>query len=151
MLIDWLESCWLLVNYFISCLDSHSDGTHLLQMIHCWASDVMLHFYESVPMKKQTHLHLGLRGNTFSANVNFWLNYICNAYKILTHILFFLGPENRLNYVYSKYIFFLILGWNMTYCRCIPDRFYEIHSYIYVYKSIYLSLPLSVSSLSSTT
>ncbi len=38
MLIDGLESCGLLVDYcdvFISCLDSHSDGTHSLQRIHC--------------------------------------------------------------------------------------------------------------------
>ncbi len=36
-LIDGLESSGLLVNYcdvFISCLDSHSDGTHSLQRIH---------------------------------------------------------------------------------------------------------------------
>ncbi len=55
------ESCGLLVDYcnvFIICLDSHSDGTHSLQRIHCWASDVMLHFTQSVLMKKQTHLHL---------------------------------------------------------------------------------------------
>ncbi len=34
MLIDGLEWCGLLVDYcdvFISCLDSHSDGTHSLQ------------------------------------------------------------------------------------------------------------------------
>ncbi len=52
MLTDGLEWCGLLW-CFISCLDSHSDGTHSLQSIHCWASDVMLHF-----SKKQTHLHL---------------------------------------------------------------------------------------------
>ncbi len=37
-----LEWCELLVDYydvFISCLDSHSDGTHSLQSIHWWASD----------------------------------------------------------------------------------------------------------------
>ncbi len=37
----------LLVSYwavFIICLDSHSDGTHSLQRIHWWASDVMLNF-----------------------------------------------------------------------------------------------------------
>ncbi len=37
MLIDGLEWCGLLVYYcdvFISCLDSHSDGTHSLQRIH---------------------------------------------------------------------------------------------------------------------
>ncbi len=36
-LFDGLEWCGLLVDYcdvFISCLDSHSDGTHSLQRIH---------------------------------------------------------------------------------------------------------------------
>ncbi len=53
MLVDGLESCGLLVDYyyiFISWLDSHSDGTHSLQW---WASDVMLIFLKLVPMKKQ--------------------------------------------------------------------------------------------------
>ncbi len=31
----------------ISCLDSHSDGTHSLQSIHCWASDGMTHVPKS--------------------------------------------------------------------------------------------------------
>ncbi len=42
MLTDGLEWCGLLVVYcdvFISCLDSHSDGTHSLQRIHWWTSD----------------------------------------------------------------------------------------------------------------
>ncbi len=41
---------WSGVDYcdvFISCLDSHSDGTHPLQSIYWWASDVMLHFSKS--------------------------------------------------------------------------------------------------------
>ncbi len=42
---------------FISCLDVHSDGTHSLQRIHWWASDVMLHFSKSDLMKKQIHLY----------------------------------------------------------------------------------------------
>ena len=46
MLTDGLEWCGLLWCY-ISCLDSHSDGTHSLQRIHWWASDVMLHFSKS--------------------------------------------------------------------------------------------------------
>ncbi len=61
MLIDGLESFGLLVDYcdvFTSCLDSHSDGTHSLQRILWWASDVMLHFSNFVPIK-QTNLHLG--------------------------------------------------------------------------------------------
>ncbi len=49
MLTDGLEWCGLLVDYcdvFISCLDSHSDGTHSLQRIHCWDSEWM-HFSKS--------------------------------------------------------------------------------------------------------
>ncbi len=77
---DWtgLEWCGLLVDYcdvFIRCLDIHSDGTHSLQSIHWWTSDVMLNFSKSALMKKQTHLLDGLMVSTFSANVNFWVNY----------------------------------------------------------------------------
>ncbi len=58
--MDWsgVHYLWIIVMFFISCLDSHSDGTHSLQRIHWWASDGMLHFFKSVPMQKQTHWHL---------------------------------------------------------------------------------------------
>ncbi len=52
----WTGVCGLLVDYcdvFISCLDSHYDGTHSLQRIHRWTSDAMLHFSKSVPMKRK--------------------------------------------------------------------------------------------------
>ncbi len=39
---------WIIVMFFIGCLDSHSDGTHSLQSFHWWASDGMLHFSSSV-------------------------------------------------------------------------------------------------------
>ncbi len=45
--------------WIIFCLNSHSDGTHSLQRIHWWASDVMLHFSKSVQMKKLTDIYLG--------------------------------------------------------------------------------------------
>ncbi len=41
---------WSGVDYcdvFISCLDSHSDGTHSLQSIHCWDTDAVTHFSKS--------------------------------------------------------------------------------------------------------
>ncbi len=50
---------------FISCFDSHFDGTHSLQMIRWWASDVMLNFPKSVLMTKQTYLHLGWPGGVY--------------------------------------------------------------------------------------
>ncbi len=61
-LIDGLESCWLLVGYcdvFTNCLDSHSDGTHSLQRIQWWASEVMQNVSKSIPMNKQPNLHIG--------------------------------------------------------------------------------------------
>ncbi len=46
--INGLEWCGLLMDYcdvFISCLVSHSDGTHSLQRIHWWESDVILNWW----------------------------------------------------------------------------------------------------------
>ncbi len=70
----WTGVLWIIVMFFISCLDTHSDGTHSLQRIHWWASDVMLNFFKPVLMRKQTHLHLRLRVSKFS----FWVNYSIN-------------------------------------------------------------------------
>ncbi len=66
-LTDGLECCGLLW-CCISCLDSHSDGTHSLQRIQWWASDGMLHFYKSVQIKKLIYISEGLRVSTFSAH-----------------------------------------------------------------------------------
>ncbi len=44
---------------FMSSLDSHFDGTHSLQRIHYWASDVMLNVSKYISMEKQNVLHLG--------------------------------------------------------------------------------------------
>ncbi len=41
------EKLTLMTGFVVSCLDSHSDGTHSLQMIYCWDSDAMLHFSKS--------------------------------------------------------------------------------------------------------
>ncbi len=86
VLIDGVESCGLLVDYcdvFISCLDSHSDGTHSLQRIYWWTSNAMLIFSKSVLINKQTHLHLGSpRLSKFSANFNFSMNYLFNVHAV---------------------------------------------------------------------
>ncbi len=79
--METLEWCGLLVNYcdvFISCLDSHSDGTHSLQRIHCWDSDAVLYFSKTVHMKKQTRLQVSKWVGECSANFHFWVNYYCN-------------------------------------------------------------------------
>ncbi len=37
---------------YISCLDSHSDGTHSLQRIHWGTSDIMIHLSNSISYLK---------------------------------------------------------------------------------------------------
>ncbi len=64
----WLEWCGLLVDYcdvFISCLDSHSDGTHSLQSIH-W--------------NKLICILDGMKVSTFSAIFHFWMYYSFKSY-----------------------------------------------------------------------
>ncbi len=39
----WTGVVWIIV-MFLS--DSHSDGTHSLQSIHCWDIDAETHFYK---------------------------------------------------------------------------------------------------------
>ncbi len=80
VVIDRPEWCGLLW-CFISCLDSHSDGTHSLQMIQC-VSDVMLNFSKSVPMKKQTQIHIGWpKGKYIFSKCSFLVNYSLNKLK----------------------------------------------------------------------
>ncbi len=47
----WMELMWIIM--FYEFLDSHSDGTHSLQIIYWWVSNVMLNFSKSVPMKNK--------------------------------------------------------------------------------------------------
>ncbi len=85
MLTDGLEWCGLLVDYcdvFISCLDSHSDGTHSLQRIHCWTSDVMLHF-----SKSDEETNSSTSWITFSENFQFWLNYSFVLVQFMKYII----------------------------------------------------------------
>ncbi len=71
-IVSSLEEIWwnvalnIALNYLwiiVSCLDSHSDGTHSLQRIHWWASDGMLNFPNL--MKKQTYQHLNIFNKYF--------------------------------------------------------------------------------------
>ncbi len=80
-LIDGPESYRSLVDYcdvFISCLDSHSDGTHSLQRIHWWASDVMLHFFKLFWWRnKLIYILDALRVSKFSFLDEFFFKCVC--------------------------------------------------------------------------
>ncbi len=72
-----LDNLWIIVIFFfvvvfISCLDSHSDGTHSLQRIYWWASDVMQNLSKSVPVKKKKNVLDGLSLSTCSSNIG-WI------------------------------------------------------------------------------
>ncbi len=82
MLTDGLEWCGLLVDYcdvFISCLDSHSDGTHSLQRSHWWASDGMLHFSKSDEETNSSTFWMDWGWVHFQQFFIFWVNYSFNT------------------------------------------------------------------------
>ncbi len=59
------------------------DGTHSQQSIHRGASDVMIHFSKSVPIKKQTHL-----GWLDSEYICFFLQFFIIVCTILLRFLY---------------------------------------------------------------
>ncbi len=81
--LEFMDYLWIIV-IAVCCLDSHSDGTHSLQMIHWWASDVMLNFLNGQEFKwrkglssyEQTHN----KGKVFSS-------FLDHAILILQFIL----------------------------------------------------------------
>ncbi len=94
---------------FISYLDSHSDGTHSLQSIHSWASDVMLHFSKSVSMKKQTHLHLTWHeGETMFST----FSYLGKVFLSPSYLLFFQYPW--VFYWTSCFMLYSITSWKLN-------------------------------------
>ncbi len=82
MLTDGLEWCGLLVDYcdvFISCLDSHSDGTHSLQSIHCWDTDAETHFSKSDEETNSSWSWIDWGWAQMQQMFIFWVNYAFNC------------------------------------------------------------------------
>ncbi len=71
--MDWsaVDYLWIIV-MFLS--DSHSDGTHSLQSIHCWDTDAETHFYkpDEETNSSWTWMVWGW------AHFHFWVNYSLN-------------------------------------------------------------------------
>ncbi len=42
--VNWWTGLVCIIVMFLS--DSHSDGTHSLQSIHCWDTDAVMYFYK---------------------------------------------------------------------------------------------------------
>ncbi len=94
-LLDRLERCGLLVNYFwclyqLPCLSFWR--THSLQMIYWWASDVILHFFKSFLMKKNTPTSWMTRGEYILSKFLFlvWIIYLRNMTWVCYFFFFFL-------------------------------------------------------------
>ncbi len=87
-MIDWSDVDFC--DVFISCLDSHSDGTHSLQRIHWWATNVNLHFSKSVLMKKKPIYILdGLKWT----HLNFLNELVLFLQLLSSYTIFPRGPE----------------------------------------------------------
>ncbi len=77
--VNWWTGVTLWIIVFLTAVWTHSDGTHSLQRIHWWASDVMLDFSKTVLMKKQTHRRLRWpQCKYIFSKVWFWVNYFFN-------------------------------------------------------------------------
>ncbi len=77
--VDYCDVC-------ISCLDSHSDGTHSLQSIHCWASDGMIHFSKS---DEETNSSTSLMEYIFSSFFIFrWTSPLTTTFTCYKSILY---------------------------------------------------------------
>ncbi len=92
----WTGKCGVLVDYCdvcISCLDSHSDGTHSLQRIHWWTSNAKSP--NLIRWKKNTLIYIldGQRVSTFSANFQFWVNYSFKKNITSQYKSFWFWPE----------------------------------------------------------
>ncbi len=84
---------WIIVMFFIRCLDSHSDGTHSLQRIQCWASDVMQNLSKYIPFwgnySFQQQLWI-VTGNILKAvNKDIWLLLFLSLEQITSTCEFF--------------------------------------------------------------
>ncbi len=121
----WTGVVWITCDVFISCLDSHSDGTHSLQSIHWWASDVMLHFSKSVPMKKKLIYILdGLRVSTFSAKFHTILRLLlCKIANIrFSFTQYYICFE-----FYLKSQAILVMLHNNSFFMCFINHIYRIN------------------------
>ncbi len=129
MLID--GSCEVLVDYcdvFISCLDSHSDGTHSLQRIHWCASDVMLNICSEEETNSST-LWMSWGWVHFSANFHFWLKFPFKCFEtlifelILIKVLYFTSSPITLNalIIYTNLLLLLTIQSHLHSARLLSE------------------------------
>ncbi len=80
--VDYL---WISMVFFISCLDSHFDGTHSLQRIHWWASDLTLHL--AFILSGNMHFSVGLTLSSFPSDSGavFWRNITISHHRNAFH------------------------------------------------------------------
>ncbi len=107
----WTGVVWItcgLLWCFISCLDSHSDGTHSLSK---WCDAKFLQIWWR---NKLIYILDGLVVRTFSANLNFWVNY---SFKFCPNSsAFWWKTEN-------KHLYFPSIMFGDQLCRIRPGIF----------------------------
>ncbi len=89
----WTGVLWITCDVFISCLDSHSDGTHSLPLLRHWCRDTFLQIWWR---NKLSFITDDLRMSTLSANVQSWVNYPCKGAQKLSIFSFLIKVINLL-------------------------------------------------------
>ncbi len=76
---------WNYCDVFISCLDSHSDGTHSLQRIPLVSKWLQCYISPNLFWRRNKLIYIldDLRVSTFSANVLFCVNYSFNNHCVI--------------------------------------------------------------------
>ncbi len=75
--VEWCGLLWCFYQLF----DSHSDGTHSLQSIHCWDTDAETHFYKPDEETNSSWSWMTWGGAHFQHTLIFGLNYLFNVLK----------------------------------------------------------------------
>ncbi len=87
------DELWIIV-MFLS--DSHSDGTHSLQSIHCWDTDAETHFSKSDEETNSSTSRMAWKW----ARSHFWQNFSFNA--VYTRNNYYVRRYAMLNGKYVK-------------------------------------------------
>ncbi len=136
----WLRETMLIIVIFLSAVSTNSDGSHSLQRIHCWESDV--HFSKSVLMEKHTPQHLGMPEGELHLQKMYIIGWAIPLRLFSLHIFF----RQQTEYSILKICFVLYQGKTMLshdQLLCIlQDYLYSAFYNTIIAKQLYTKLSL---------
>ncbi len=110
-----LITCGLLCCFY-QMLGLSTDGTHSLQRIHWWASDVILNFPKSLLMRKQTYLHPGWPED--EVGFIFWVNHSLKLSTLIPKCVWkqWINQWSHNTVMQKKYCIMMMQYWSYSIC-----------------------------------